>query len=188
MCHEDRNAGVVQRDAVDDVFGIVQVRRQRHDARERFGVAQAEMQRDDAALRKSGEHDAFASMPRARCSSTSSSIDGGGFDRMSASPASGARGSMSYHARIFAPPLIVTARIGACGKTNLRPARPVAELRHDRLEIVAVGAEAMQPDHRGGWVRCRSTSSMRSSAIGMLLRFASCPSHGVGRSSAVSTQ
>ncbi len=59
------------------------------------------------------------------------------------------------------PPLIVISRtaLRACG-TKLRQlqGRPCAvdELRHDRLEVMAIGAQAMQPDHgvarvRGGF-------------------------------------
>ena len=54
---------------------------------------------------------------------------------------------MSYHARMRMPWLMVTGRIGACGKTK-RTGLVQAQLRHDRLEVVAVGAQAVQPDHR----------------------------------------
>ena len=45
------------------------------------------------------------------------------------------------------PWLMVTGRTGACGKTK-RTGLLQAQLRHDRLEVVAVGAQAVQPDHR----------------------------------------
>ena len=54
---------------------------------------------------------------------------------------------MSYQARIAMPPLIVTGRTGACGNTN-RTGTLEPELRHDRLEVVAVGSQAVQPEHR----------------------------------------
>ena len=58
---------------------------------------------------------------------------------------------MSYQARMAMPPLIVTGRTGACGNTK-RKASPCgqSQLGDDRLEIMAVGAEAMQPDHTAG--------------------------------------
>ena len=53
------------------------------------------------------------------------------------------------------PLLIVTGRIGACGNTKRTAASRSCELRHDRLEVVAVGAEAVQPDDGGRGPRAR---------------------------------
>ena len=56
---------------------------------------------------------------------------------------------MSYHARIGKPLLIVTGRTGACGNTK-RIAQRVGQphLIDDRHEVVAVGAESVEPDDR----------------------------------------
>ena len=58
--------------------------------------------------------------------------------------------TMSYQARMAYPPLSVTGRTGACGKTKRSAALARAhQLRHDRLEVMAVGAQPVQPDHGG---------------------------------------
>ena len=45
------------------------------------------------------------------------------------------------------PPLIVTGRTGACGNTKrIAGHSGPQQLGHDRREVVAVGAQAMQPD------------------------------------------
>ena len=52
------------------------------------------------------------------------------------------------------PPLMVTGRIGALGKTKRQARSPRRhEFRHDGFEIMAVGAQAMQPDDRGVGLR-----------------------------------
>ena len=57
---------------------------------------------------------------------------------------------MSYHARIGMPLLIVTGRTGACGNTKrIGSVRRQPHLLDDRHEVVAVGAEAVQPDDGG---------------------------------------
>ena len=53
---------------------------------------------------------------------------------------------MSYHAGISIPPLMVTARSGACGKDEAHAGQ--LEVGDDGLEVVAVRAQAVQPDHR----------------------------------------
>ena len=53
------------------------------------------------------------------------------------------------------PPLTVIGRLGACGNTKRIGGQSGGDqFRHDRHEIVAVGAEAVQPDH--GETRIRS--------------------------------
>ena len=53
---------------------------------------------------------------------------------------------MSYQARIDIPLLIVTGCTGACGKTNRIGSAGRSSSPHDRHEVAAVGAEAVQPD------------------------------------------
>ena len=64
------------------------------------------------------------------------------------------------------PPLMVTGRTGAFGKTKRQARSPAPhELRDDGLEIMAVGAQAVQPDH-GGIRLCGAVSTSMVSSIG----------------------
>ena len=80
----------------------------------------------------------------------------------------GVKSRMSYQARMRMPLLIVTARTGACGKTKRTAGLGGnLQLRHDRHEVVAVGAEAMQPDDGG---RRRRGGRQHDSIRGFLLQ------------------
>ena len=126
-----------------------QVSRQREDAGERLGMAQRRMQRD--ARRP-------AKIPQSRCAPSAMPCARSRRDELptrtidSRIPGSSARPSavsvlMSYQARMRMPMLSVTglARRVREHEAQARRGRQL-QLRHDRHEVVAVGAEAVQPD------------------------------------------
>jgi hypothetical protein len=70
---------------------------------------------------------------------------------------------MSYHARMAMPPLIVTGRTGAFGKHEAPGALAAGhDFGHDGLEIMRIGAEAMQPDDGGVGLGAVSISMVSS--------------------------
>ena len=93
-----------------------------------------------------------AGMPLAICSSTRArAIAADSRTPSSSVPRSSSDPAMSYHARIFMPPLTVIGRTGACGNTYRMSSRTrPAELRRNRLEVVPVRSETVQPHHGSG--------------------------------------
>ena len=64
----------------------------------------------------------------------------------SSSPIDRSKLRMSYQARMRMPPLTVTGLTGAFGNTKRHARSPRQQLGNDGLEVVGVGAEAVQPD------------------------------------------
>ncbi len=62
-----------------------------------------------------------------------------------------------------------------------------AELRHDRLEVVAVGAQAVQPDHRGLRVRAGGDLESLDGGHGYFFRRADLGRNAFTTASFVST-
>ena len=166
--HEDRHARVRRAALGGGRGGERQVGRQRDDAGQRSRMAQAAGQRDRAALREAGEHDALgrnAALVLARDQRFDLRRSTRGCRPRPAARAI-ATPRMSYHARIGMPPLIVTGAHRRMRKHEAQR-RPVAvdQLRHDRREVVAVGAEAVQPDHRCG----AGSGAVSCSTVGRLM-------------------
>ena len=166
------NTGCAMAPATQDRRGPVrgrQIGRQRDQPGERRGAAQARRQRDRAALREAGEQDA-----RCRDAARDLALDQRPDlrDRLRDAGFVGAVGKIEVgdvvprpHART------VVDRDRAHRRVRKHEAQrgPVAahQFRHDRREVVAVGAEAVQPDHGSSAataaVSCSTVSSMRGS-------------------------
>ena len=111
--------------------------------------------RDDAARsaarsrRPARSRPARSFVPRSRAISSSTSFCEARMPASSSGPPPSWR--MSYQARMRMPWLMVT---GPHRRVREHEAHRLgeAQLGHDRLEVVAVGAQAVQPDHRSGGV------------------------------------
>jgi len=57
--------------------------------------------------------------------------------------------NMSYQLGISYPPLMVTARVGAWGRTEAGTQQYFLKRFGHRQEVVAVGTQAVQPDNAG---------------------------------------
>jgi hypothetical protein len=145
--HEDRHVAIGGVGLGGEGVGQGQVGRQREDAREALGIAQPGVERDGSALGETGQDDSMArDAPRLLPLDERLDLLLGGAD---------AGGVLAAIVGDVVPGPHGEAAVDGDGlHRGVReheahaPRRGQAELRHDGLEVVAVGAETVQPDHR----------------------------------------
>ena len=151
MAQQDRHVRVCGRFLRGERFRKGQVARHREDARQPLGVTQARVQRDGAALRKSGQHDArgrYAALPLAIDIARDPARRLGGAGNVRP-PGRGERLDVvpgPHH-----EPVVHRDRSHRRVRKHEAHRQRVgqAEFAHDRHEIMAIGAEPVQQDHRG---------------------------------------
>src|SRR5690606_10330824 len=123
---------------------------EREDARERARFAQAREERDRAALREAREHDALG-----RHATRAFARDEAAHVRTARAHAGLVLRRRAAESADVAPPPHRPAAVDRDGtyrrvREHETHARRELELGHDRFEVVAVGAQAVQPDHGAG--------------------------------------
>ncbi len=130
--------------------GERQVGRQRHDAGQPLGMPQSRVQHDRAALRETGQHDA-PRLDAARAFARDQFLDarlGGADARLVLAAAAELQDVVPRrHAHAHVDGHRHLRRVREDEADGRRRGKP--EFGHDRREVVAVGAEAVQPDDGG---------------------------------------
>src|SRR5262245_16388303 len=151
VSHEDRQVPVGRARLFLEGRSKRQIRREREHAGEALREAQRGLQHDRAALRKAGQ-DEFRRGDAARRFAGNHLLD-----RLLRCPDAGLVLGSAAELEDVVPRAhahTVVDRHRADGGVREHEAHRLAqlELGHHRLEVVAVGAQAVQPDHRGGGV------------------------------------
>ena len=133
-------------------------------------MSDARVQGHGPALAEPRQDGLAGGTPRSRSRASSASTSSADARTWSARslPAASLKRRMSYQAGMISPPLMVTPRRGACGKTKRTRGR--REHRHDVLEVVAARAQAVQPDDRAVGLSLAAPPRRRAAGSAMVAR------------------